>query len=71
MSLHGNFDPGGPPTELDYAIQAQIPADERCPHCEGLRVLRVSFSGCFGGDASRDWVKCGACGGTGRKSDVA
>lgn len=70
MSLHGNFDLSGPPTELDYAAQAQIPDDERCPHCQGLRVARLQFSSCFGGDTSHDWVKCGVCKGTGRKPDV-
>ena len=73
-SLHGGWEWQHAPDTKEYRRQGTIPAAERCEHCDGLGLVRLRFSGCFGNvdhdpRGSKDWQTCYNCDGTGRKPD--
>jgi hypothetical protein len=62
------------PNRNEYKKREEIPESERCEHCDGLGLVRLRFSGCFGNHdddprGSKDWQECYHCGGTGRNPD--
>jgi hypothetical protein len=50
-----------------YVQQESIPKEERCDHCDGIGMIRILYSGCFGGQRGKDYKVCLSCHGSGRK----